>query len=141
MPSFVHRRTISIEWGQCDPLGIMFSRRYFEIFDQSSWLLFEAALGVKPQELGKKYGILGIPLVDARASFQRPVKFGDAIEMTSRISQFRRTSFTIEHIITLDGEPAADGAETRVWAMRDERTQKMTAIPVPAEVVARFGVP
>ena len=119
----------------------MFSRRYFEIFDQSSWLLFEAALGVKPQDLGKIYDILGLPLVDARATFQTPVKFGDSIEITSRIAQFGRTSFTIQHKITLEGEPAAEGVETRVWAKRDEGTQKMTAVPVPAEVVARFGTP
>lgn len=109
------------------------------MFDRSSWLLFKAALGVKPHELAKEFGILGIPLVDVRATFLRPVKFGDEIEITSRIAEFRRSSFAIEHQLVLEGQPAAEGIETRVWAKRDEVTQKIGAIPIPPEVVARFG--
>ena len=139
MPSFTSSLTVSIEWGYCDPAGLLASRRYFEIFDRSSWLLFEAALGVKPHELGKKYGILGIPLVDVHATFLRPIKFGDTIEITSRVSEFRRSSFAIEHKLTLDGQPASEGIETRVWAKLDAVTQKMGAIPIPPEIMVRFG--
>lgn len=139
MPSFTNRRAVSIEWGYCDPAGLLLSRRYFEMFDRSSWLLFAAALGIKPHELANEYGILGIPLVDVHATFLRPVKFGDEIEITSRVAEFRRSSFAIEHQLALDGRPAAEGVETRVWAKRDEVTQKIGAIPIPPEVVARFG--
>ncbi len=47
----VNRRTIRIEWGDCDPAGIVFYPRYFEWFDACSTGLFEAAgfLG-SPQE-------------------------------------------------------------------------------------------
>ena len=41
------RRQLTIEWGQCDPAGIVFNSRFFEMFDFSTWMLFEAALGVK----------------------------------------------------------------------------------------------
>ena len=46
MTSFVFRRQLTIEWGQCDPAGIVFNARFFEMFDISTWLLFETALGV-----------------------------------------------------------------------------------------------
>jgi len=46
--SFIYRRKLTIEWGQCDPAGIVFNSRFFEIFDASTWQMFEAALGVKP---------------------------------------------------------------------------------------------
>jgi hypothetical protein len=29
----INRRTIRIEWGDCDPAGIVFYPRYFEWFD------------------------------------------------------------------------------------------------------------
>ena len=140
MTSFVFRRQMTIEWGHCDPAGIVFNSRFFEFFDHSTWLLFEAALGVKPQDLAQSFGVIGIPLVDARANFLKPAKFGDAIEIASRVAEFRRSSFEVEHTISVGGALAVQGGETRVWAARGEDDpEKIAAIPIPAEVIARFG--
>jgi 4-hydroxybenzoyl-CoA thioesterase len=138
--SFVFRRQMMIEWGHCDPAGIVFNSRFFEFFDTSTWLLFDAALGVKPQDLAATFGTIGIPLVDARAEFRKPAKFGDIIEIASRVSEFRRSSFDVEHRISVDGELAIEGGETRVWAARDkDNPEKIGAIAIPAEVIAKFG--
>lgn len=140
MTSFVFRRQMTIEWGHCDPAGIVFNSRFFEFFDHSTWLLFEAALGVKPQNLARTFGVIGIPLVDARANFLKPAKFGDAIEIASRVAEFRRSSFEVEHTISVGGALAVEGGETRVWAARSkDDPEKIAAIPIPAEVIARFG--
>ena len=137
---FVVRRQLTVEWGHCDPAGIVFNPRFFEIFDASSWLLFEAALGVKPQDLARTFGIVGIALVDAKANFLKPVKFGDRIEIASRVAAFRRSSFDVEHRLTIGGELAVDGAETRVWATRDKGDpDKIHGIAIPSDVIARFG--
>ena len=140
MTSFVFRRQMTIEWGHCDPAGIVFNSRFFEFFDHSTWLLFEAALGVKPQDLAQTFGVIGIPLVDARANFLKPAKFGDAIEIASRVAEFRRSSFEVEHTISVGGALAVEGGETRVWAAHSkDDPEKIAAIPIPAEVIARFG--
>jgi len=132
---------LTIEWGQCDPAGIVFNPRFFEFFDTSSWLLFEQALGVKAQKLAAAYGIVGIALVDARANFLKPAKFGDTIEIASRVSEFRRSSFDVEHKLTIGGELAVDGAETRVWATRDKNDpDKIAAVAIPGDVIAKFAV-
>jgi 4-hydroxybenzoyl-CoA thioesterase len=138
--SFTFRRQLTVEWGQCDPAGIVFNSRFFEMFDTSTWMLFEAALGVKPHELAKTFGIIGIPLVDARANFIAPAKFGDVVEIASRVAEFRRSSFDVEHKLTISDKLAVDGAETRVWAARDKaNSEKIGAIAIPADVIARFG--
>ena len=140
MASFTFRRRLTVEWGQCDPAGIVFNSRFFEMFDTSTWMLFEAALGVKPQELATTFDIMGFPLVDARANFLKPAKFGDAIEIASRVSEFRRSSFDVEHKIMTDGQLLVDGGETRVWAARDKiNPDKVGAVAIPAEVIAKFG--
>ena len=140
MASFIYRRQLTIEWGQCDPAGIVFNPRFFEMFDASTWLLFEAVLGVKPQELAATYGIIGIPLVDARANFLKPAKFGDAIEIASRVSEFRRSSFDVEHRLSVNGELAVEGGETRVWAARDQgNPDKIATAVIPSDVIAKFG--
>src|SRR4029078_12795785 len=82
--------------------------------------MFEAALGVKPQDLAGTFGIIGIPLVDASANFMAPIKFGDTVEMVSPVKEFRRSSFDVEHRLSVNGELAVEGAETRVWAGRSK---------------------
>ena len=139
MASFTYRRQLTIEWGQCDPAGIVFNSRFFEIFDAGTWHMFEAVLGVKPHELAGAFGIIGIPLVDARANFMKPIKFGDVVEMTSRVSEFRRSSFDIEHRLSVGGELAVEGGETRVWASRSkDDPEKIGGIAIPPEIIAKF---
>jgi 4-hydroxybenzoyl-CoA thioesterase len=139
MANFVHRRKIVIEWGHCDPAGIVFNSRFFEFFDQSAWTMFEVALGVPRAELFATYDIMGIPLVDARARFIVPIKFGDVVDIASEVSEFRRSSFDVEHRLTVGGELAVEGGETRVWATRDkDDPSRIRSKPIPAEVIARF---
>lgn len=138
--SLIQRRTLTIEWGHCDPAGIVFNPRFFEFFDTNTWMLFEKALGVKQSELASTYGIVGIALVDARANFLKPAKFGDTIEVASRITEFRRSSFDVQHTITIGSDVATEGNETRVWAVRDKTNpDKITTAAIPAEVIAKFG--
>jgi 4-hydroxybenzoyl-CoA thioesterase len=40
---FVNRRDVQIQWGDCDPANIVYYPRYFEMFDDSTSILFEAA--------------------------------------------------------------------------------------------------
>ncbi|MGB8895704.1 MAG: thioesterase family protein [Pseudolabrys sp.] len=140
MASFTFQRQLTIEWGQCDPAGIVFNSRFFEIFDTSTWQLFEAALGVRPHELVTAFGIMGIPLVDVRANFLKPIKFGDVVDMTSRVTEFRRSSFDVEHRLSVGGELAVEGGETRVWAARSKNApEKFGGAAIPGDVIAKFG--
>ena len=45
----VNTRRVRIEWGDCDPAGIIFYPRYFEFFDASTSALIERALGANIQ--------------------------------------------------------------------------------------------
>ncbi|HVQ79920.1 MAG: thioesterase family protein [Pseudolabrys sp.] len=140
MTSFTYRKQLTIEWGQCDPAGIVFNSRFFEMFDASTWQMFEAALGVKPHELASAFGIMGIPLVDVRANFIKAVKFGDIVDLTSRVSEFRRSSFDVEHRLSVGGEVAVEGGETRVWAScSKDDLEKIGGTAIPGEVIAKFS--
>src|SRR5438105_1533420 len=48
-------RTTRIEWCHCDPLGIIFYPRYYEMFDISTTVLIEQALGLSKAEYLKAY--------------------------------------------------------------------------------------
>jgi 4-hydroxybenzoyl-CoA thioesterase len=139
MANLVYRRKFTVEWGHCDPAGIVFNSRFFEFFDWSSWLLFEQALGVRPSDLGPTFGIVGIPLVDAKARFLKPAHFNDIADIASEVSEFRRSSFDVTHHISIAGQLAVEGHETRVWAAQDPNDAvKLKGIPIPAAVIERF---
>jgi 4-hydroxybenzoyl-CoA thioesterase len=138
LTSFVFRWQMTVEFGHCDPAGMVSPKRLFEYFDTGTWSLFEAALGVKRQDFITTFGIL--PLVDVRLDCRKTVKVGDANEIASRVAEFRRSSFDVDHRITVDGELAVEGGETRVWAVRDKNNpDKISALAIPPEIVARFG--
>jgi 4-hydroxybenzoyl-CoA thioesterase len=138
LTSFVFRRQITVEFGHCDPTGTVHVPRFFQYFDTNTWMLFEAATGVDRRDFTATYGIL--PLVDVNAECRKPVRFGEVIEITSRVTEFRRSSFHVEHRITVDGELAVDGGETRVWAVRNkDDPDKISALAIPEEVIARFA--
>ena len=135
----VHRREFRIEWGQCDPAGIVFYPRYFAMFDTSSAELVERALGMSKFEYLKVYNIVGNPVVETRARFRIPSRFGDAVAIESTIVACGRSSYKIEHRLTKAGALAVEGFETRVWAIRDpDDPSRIKSQPIPAEVVARL---
>jgi len=136
----VNRRTVRIEWGDCDPAGIVFYPRYFAMFDASTSYLFEAA-GWKKSDLLREFEIVGYPMVDARAKFILPSSFGDDIVIETRIAAFRNSSFDVEHRAFKPGprgeELAIEASETRVWAGRHpEDPQRLKSRGIP-EIVRR----
>jgi 4-hydroxybenzoyl-CoA thioesterase len=141
---FTNTRKMRIEWGDCDPAGIIFFPRYFEFFDVSTTMLIERALGMKKIEYLKAYNFAGHPLVETRARFLLPTRFGDEVTIDSAVVGCGRSSFKIEHRLIHDGLThggalAVEGFETRVWVIRDAGDPKrMKAQAMPRQVVARL---
>jgi 4-hydroxybenzoyl-CoA thioesterase len=135
----VGRHTIQVGWGDVDPAEIVFFPRYFEWLEIGTGVLFES-VGLPLHRLFKDRGILGIALVDVGARFHFPCKWGDRLEMESRVAEWRTKSFRVEHKFFRDGKLAAEGYEVRVWAMRDPTGERpMRAGEIPADIMTRFG--
>ena len=136
-----NRKQIRIEWGDCDPGGIVFFPRYFEYCDACTNALFERA-GLPKPELLKVHCIAGIPLVEARARFIVPSQFGDTGTVESGVSEWGRSSFSVHHKIFKEDVLALEIFEKRVWVTRIEGDViRYKGIPVPEEVKARFNGP
>ena len=136
MAALVNRRTLTIEWGQCDPAGIVFYPQFFVIFDSSTALLF-ARTGLSPSEMRNRFGIIGMPLVEQGTKFLAPCRFDDEIVVESEVGEWGRSSFTVRHRILNGGTLAVDGFEKRVWAMADpERPSRIKAAPIPRDIMA-----
>src|ERR1700751_4677253 len=136
-----NRKTIHVEWGDCDPVGIVYYPRYFAYFDNCTAALFEAA-GLPKHQMLKTYGIVGIPMVDTRARFLAPSRFGDDVVVESFIAEWRRSSFDVQHKLFKADVLAVECSEPRVWAVRSKTDpEEIVGQAVPAEVIARFDAP
>ena len=129
---------VRIDWGDCDPAGIIFYPRYFEIFDDSTSALFERALGLTKLELLKTYNFAGFPLVRTQARFLQPTRYGDDVTVESKIT-FGHASFEIDHRLSLKGVSCVECVEKRVWVAREPNGRLKSRL-VPEEVVRKFRV-
>jgi len=137
--AFTNTRTVRIEWGDCDPAGIIFYPRYFNIFDASTAALFERALGMTMVRYLKVFDFVGHPLSRTRARFIRPTRYGDDVTVSSTIT-FGDSSFDIEHRLNLGDVTCVECSETRVWMVGDPAGPgRSLAVPVPDAVRAKFG--
>lgn len=135
----INKRNVRIVWGDCDPAGIVFYPRYFEMFDASTTALFERALGMTKFQFTKAYDSVGYPMVDTRARFLLPTRYGDDVVIETEITEIKRSSFSLRHRLMKDGELAVEGFETRVWVARDPADpDKIKAKPLPPELVAKL---
>jgi 4-hydroxybenzoyl-CoA thioesterase len=141
MAALVNRRTLRIEWGQCDPAGIVFYPQYLIMFDTCTGLLF-ARTGLTPSDMRKQYGIVGMPLVEQGTKFIAPCRFDEEIAIDSEVSEWGRSSFTVRHQVMKDGDLAVEGFEKRVWAVLDsERPGRIKPEPIPREIMASLSDP
>jgi 4-hydroxybenzoyl-CoA thioesterase len=134
--AFSNIRKVRIEWGDCDPAGIVFYPRYFAIFDASTSALFERALGMTMFQMFKTFNFAGFPLARTRARFLKPTRFGDDVTVDTNIA-FGHASFEIEHRLSLKGETCVECSEKRVWVVRDGGG-RLKSHPVPDAVLAKF---
>ena len=132
-------RTTRIEWCDCDPAGIIFYPRYFEIFETGTTALFERALGMSKIDYLKAFDFAGHPVVETRARFRQPTRFGDDIAIETKLVECSESTLKLEHRISKGGALAVEGFETRAWVTRDAADPwRMQRGPISKEVIARF---
>ena len=137
---FTSRHQVTIEWGHCDPAGIVYFPNYFSYFDAAANALFLRALGLNKYQMLKKYDLVGIPVVDVGARFIVPSVFGDVVMIESAVVEIKRSSFRMQHRLLRGETLAVEGHEIRVWAARDPADPaKLKGKPIPEEVIAKLS--
>ncbi|WP_302140527.1 acyl-CoA thioesterase [Halomonas alkalicola] len=135
----IHHHTREVEWGDCDPAGIVFHPRYLAYFDHCTNLLFTQA-GFEPATLQARFGVIGYPVVGLRTRFHAPCCYGDKVCIETRILEFRNSSFEVQHVLKRGDTLAVEAEVTRVWAGRHaEEPRRMQGRTIPEEVKVAMG--
>ena len=127
----------SIEWGDCDPAGIVYFPNFFRYFDNATTRLFTEALGAKKAEWMARYGAAGLPMADIQASFRAPAAFGDEVAVETRVTRLGRSSVGLEHRMFRGEQLLVEAQAVRVWVVR--KGNAISASELPPEVRQRLG--
>jgi 4-hydroxybenzoyl-CoA thioesterase len=132
----IHR--LRVEFGDCDPAGIVWFPNFFRWIDAASRHFF-VSCGVPPwHELERRIGVIGTPLVDTQARFVKSASYGDVLDIHTAVTEWRGTSFVQSHRVMRGGELIMACTEVRVFAMRRSEAEGggIRAVPAPEDIKA-----
>lgn len=131
---------IGVEFGDCDPAGIVYFPNFMRWIDAASRNYFVACGVPSWRDTEESHGIIGTPIVDTHARFVRPATYGDRISVETSVAEWRKRSFVMRHVIRRGGDVLVEATEIRIFARRvpGERS-KIEAVAIPDFVRARCG--
>jgi 4-hydroxybenzoyl-CoA thioesterase len=137
---FVSQKRIVVEFGDCDPAGIVYNPQYLRWFDACTSALFANA-GIPFKTVFKAHGGIGIPIVNVQAKFLLPSTYGDELMAESTVTRWGKSSFEVRHRFSKHGVLAVEGLETHVWSERvPGNPERIRSRPIPPEVIERLSV-
>jgi 4-hydroxybenzoyl-CoA thioesterase len=132
-------RKVEIEWGQCDPAGIVYYPQFLSMFDWNTMKLFQKALNMDKHEMLSKFKCGGIPVIKIETTFRSPCRFAETVDITSTVLKIGRTSCHIRHALSKGDELCVECMQVRVWvAPSPDDRLKIQPAPIPPEVARSF---
>ena len=128
---------IKVQFGDCDPAGIVFFPNFSKWMDASS-LHFFMECGVPPwRELLKTRGIVGTPLLEINTKFRQPATYGETLHIHTSIVEWRAKVFIQKHVVMRGDVVLCEGTETRAFVIHpQDAPDRIKAIPVPEDIKA-----
>ena len=129
--------TVDVQFGDCDPAGIVFFPNFSRWMDAAS-LSFFMQCGVPPwRELVKTRGIVGTPLLEINTRFIKSVTYGERIVIHTHIEEWREKVIIQVHKVMRGEDLICEGREVRAFVKRDaDNPDRLRAIPVPEDIKA-----
>ncbi len=125
-----------VQFGDCDPAGIVFFPNFSKWMDAAS-LAFFMDCGVPPwRELVKTRGIVGTPLLEIHTKFYKPATYGETIEIHTHVEEWAAKTLRQKHVVKRDGTVLCEGTEVRAFVVHDPETGRLKAIPIPEDIKA-----
>ncbi len=128
---------VEVQFGDCDPAGIVFYPNFSRWMDASS-LNFFVRCGVPPwRELVKTRGIIGTPLLEINTKFTRPATYGERLQIHTCVTEWRDKVFMQRHVVMRGDDLICEGTEVRAFVIHPpEAPDRIKAIAVPDDIKA-----
>lgn len=112
-----YRRTIPVEFNHCDPAGIVFYARYFEMTNSVCENFFAEVVGRSYAEVMAAGE--GVPTARLEADFRLPSRLGDRLDWTLTVLRVGRSSLDLALTARVGaGDTRIEVRKTLVWIGR-----------------------
>lgn len=125
-----YSREIRIEFNHCDPAGIVFFPRYFEMINSVVENFFRDRLHHPFERITVDEGH-GVPTVRLETDFRAPSRLGDLVCFTLTLTALGRSSADFHHVARMGDEVRLEARQRVVWVTSEGR-----AAPWPAALRA-----
>ncbi len=131
--------SMRIDFGDCDPAGIVFYPNFFRWFDRATHDMFRQA-GYTFAQIRADHGWLAWPLADVGARFRLPARAGEQIEIRTGISEWHERTFRLSHQVFRNDQLLVDGWELRFMGeTHPDDPARLRAVVIPASMKEAFA--
>ena len=116
--AFVYRQ--DIKFRHCDPAGIVFYPRFFEMMNDTVEAFFAQRLDFPFSEM---HQTSGIPTAKIEAEFHAPSRLGDVLHITLTCTRLGRSSLDLHYAAVAGEEPRFTGRSTVVFIDHTGKSQ------------------
>lgn len=116
----IYRRRIPVEFNHCDPAGIVFYPRYFEMTNSVVENFFLEVLQY-PYSRITMAEKAGVPTVRIEANFKSPCRLGDQLEFSLEIKRIGTSSVNFLLVCACLQDTRMTADLTLVWVTPDGR--------------------
>ena len=133
---------VQVQFGDCDPAGIVFFPNFSRWMDAASLDFFVQCGVPRWRELEATRGIVGAPLLEIHTKFLRAATYGETLSIATSVEAWRDKVFVQRHTITRQQTDGADeliceGRETRIFVRRDaDDPRRLRSVRVPDDIRA-----
>jgi 4-hydroxybenzoyl-CoA thioesterase len=108
-----YTRQIRVEFNHCDPAGIVFYPRYYEMMNSVCENFFRDRVGVPFEAMVG--GGHGVPTARAETDFRAPSRLGEVLDWALSVERVGGSSATFRLTATCAGEHRLTAILTLVW--------------------------
>lgn len=109
----IYTRDIAIEFNHCDPAGIVFYPRYFEMTNSVVENFYREIIGFPFARMMAEGR--GIPTARIEIDFRAPSRLGEVLRFTLAVTRLGRASVTFRIAADCAGATRLSGLFTLVW--------------------------
>ncbi|VTU15490.1 4-hydroxybenzoyl-CoA thioesterase [Variovorax sp. SRS16] len=125
--------TVRVEFGDCDPAGIVWFPNFFRWIDAASRHFFSENGVPRWEETAQTLGVNGTPLVDTHSRFVNSASYGDTLHFAVSVKEWRGKSFVQSYRVTRGEDLILECEEVRIFSAKREGGG-IRAVAIPEEI-------
>ena len=127
----------TVRFAHCDPAGIVFYPRFFELMQEATEDFFRYAIGMPFEDLVNRDGIV-MPIVSLDVAWHAPSRLADVLAIDVAVARLGGASIDFAYEMTCRGERRMSARTTQVQTRRDTGRSTPIVEPMRGRLMKHF---